>query len=340
MESSYLVYLFTYQSQETSFPEWINLITLCLAPLLAHILIGAPEPVIVAETRPPWSDRFCQYNPTSIIWRYFAIVDRRTRTKSWKRGHLVAANLILWTNSGWYTPDEIELTNAANVDTTVKSHISLFSSSSLKTVMVALQGIQAVYILVTGMRAETGFFITIGSTFIGIAVLGLLRLPAAPWILDDAGYAQVSARLIQQYALGDEALGDTTVAKGKLGVWGICVRFYYLVQIVGLLIVAFFYAIPYPLAPGRNIDTASNLTARVFYLFLLGGTSTTMLWYIARGRTKSTVIPCLHSFWYKSYTFILSLLGLALIVISALETARLPNGHYTTFPLRLFTSEE
>ena len=37
-------YFFQHQSGNIKFTEWIELFTLCLAPLVAHLIAGVPEP--------------------------------------------------------------------------------------------------------------------------------------------------------------------------------------------------------------------------------------------------------------------------------------------------------
>jgi len=41
-----------YQSQHITFPEWLLLWTLCLAPLIAHIVAGTPQPTYLSHRRP------------------------------------------------------------------------------------------------------------------------------------------------------------------------------------------------------------------------------------------------------------------------------------------------
>ena len=66
---------FQYQSQNLNLGNWVELLTLCLAPLIAHIVAGAPRIVYLRNQRPQWHDYLVHYNPTSIGWRHFAIVD-------------------------------------------------------------------------------------------------------------------------------------------------------------------------------------------------------------------------------------------------------------------------
>lgn len=83
---------FTYQASGILFVEWINLFTLCLAPLIVHIVAGVPSPVYLSNPRPRWHERLGHYNPTSILWRYFSVIDRRTRSKACNSANMAASN--------------------------------------------------------------------------------------------------------------------------------------------------------------------------------------------------------------------------------------------------------
>lgn len=52
---------------------------------MVHIIVGVPEPVYLQRALPKWHDIIGFYNPTTILWRYFSLVDRRIRAKQWKR---------------------------------------------------------------------------------------------------------------------------------------------------------------------------------------------------------------------------------------------------------------
>jgi hypothetical protein len=54
--------------------------------------------------------------------------------------------------------------------------------------------------------------------------------------------------------------------------------------------------------------------------------------YILLGQTSSTIIPCIHSAWYKVYTLLLMTLALTIIIIAAIETRLSRNGVVTTYP--------
>ena len=83
-----------YQSRDITFPQCVSLITLGLAPLIVHIVSGAPEPTYLCRSRPQWHDRMCLYCPLTILWRYMAIADRRIRAFDWSSADMAAANSI------------------------------------------------------------------------------------------------------------------------------------------------------------------------------------------------------------------------------------------------------
>lgn len=90
-----------YQSQDIALSEWVTLLTLCLAPLIAHVVVGTPSPSYLCTSRPKWHEWICHYNPTSVLWRYTAITDRRIRARFWNRADLAATNALFWTPRGW-----------------------------------------------------------------------------------------------------------------------------------------------------------------------------------------------------------------------------------------------
>jgi len=69
----------TFQSGGIAVSQCMSLATLCLAPLIAHIIAGAPEPTYFSRRRPKWHERMCIYSPLSTLWRYAAMTDGRIR---------------------------------------------------------------------------------------------------------------------------------------------------------------------------------------------------------------------------------------------------------------------
>jgi len=177
--------LFSRQSQDIQFNEWIDLSTLCLAPLIAHIIAGVPSATFRhPERRPKWHERMGIFNPTSIIWRYFAILDRRVRAKSWDALTMAASNAVFWTSEGWdgseamiTKSDEYCLRKPAH------THIDFFSGTSAKTLIVALQGVEALYTLLLGITSpksnKYANLVAFNFVFTPLAIFGLLRLPVA-----------------------------------------------------------------------------------------------------------------------------------------------------------------
>lgn len=90
-----LILPLTLRSESESLPlsEWLSITTLCLAPLIVHIIAGVPDTVYLQPDPPRWHDLMCFFNPTTIIWRYLALADRRIRSKEWKAVDMAASNV-------------------------------------------------------------------------------------------------------------------------------------------------------------------------------------------------------------------------------------------------------
>jgi hypothetical protein len=136
----------TYQSSNLAFNDWVSLFTLCLAPLIAHIVAGVPTIVYLTQDRPTWRQRLGLYNPTTILWRYFAIADRRLRAKRWSAANLSSSNVYFWTRSGWDGSEALTRKSQAYCVSLPRSkHATLLSWSTAKTIIVALQGADSFY---------------------------------------------------------------------------------------------------------------------------------------------------------------------------------------------------
>jgi hypothetical protein len=97
-----------YQSRTLSLYQWFNIFTLCLTPLAVHIAGGVPSPIILSGTKPHWTNRITLFNPISILWRYYAILDRRIRwSSSWNGTVLAASNAIFWREDHWDGSEEM-----------------------------------------------------------------------------------------------------------------------------------------------------------------------------------------------------------------------------------------
>jgi hypothetical protein len=64
-----------------------------------------------------------------------------------------------------------------------KTHAGIISGSTMQTATVTMQGIQAIYNVISMLFPLGGYFMgALGGLFVPIALLGLVRLPAAPWL--------------------------------------------------------------------------------------------------------------------------------------------------------------
>ncbi|ORY19599.1 hypothetical protein BCR34DRAFT_582292 [Clohesyomyces aquaticus] len=175
-----------YNSKCITFSEWMSLFTLCLTPLIAHIIAGTvPISDLAKNRRPSWHDRLCHYNPTSIIWRYAAIVDRRIRATGWSRVNFAASNAIFWTERGWKGGEHKTIAVEVNLAFLSSTHVKRISATMLMTIIITLQGISALYLLIGSLvnpwGVSYGFIMgmSLDTLFIPFAILGLWRLCAA-----------------------------------------------------------------------------------------------------------------------------------------------------------------
>ena len=179
-------------SETPSFSSFISLWTLSLAPLIAHIVSGVPQRVHLTHGKLSLLERLVHWNPTSILWRYFAILDRRVRARSWDKAMLATSNALFWTEGGWNGGEEM-LSRTAPYLTRVpkKTHLEFSSASFLQTLVVALQGIQALYMLVEINQFAQSSFAILPMIFVPLALFGLFRVPAAFWLVEEYAFADV-----------------------------------------------------------------------------------------------------------------------------------------------------
>ncbi|EYB29087.1 hypothetical protein SNK05_013042 [Fusarium graminearum] len=350
-----------YQSQEIDSSEWITLFTLCLAPLIAHIIAGTPSPVYLHQSRPRWHEQICQYNPTSILWRYAAIADRRIRAKSWDRTDLAPTNAIFWTNRGWDGSEAMIASSAAYCyhfpDNT---RISIFSKEMITTIIVTSQGVQAMVLLLGALDKNkySGFtkWMAVDAIFFPLAMIGLLRLCCAFWLNDDYGYSAAHSTTPDPPVFYGHSSGDVA-EMGKIRLlprtdsnetssstllerstsypqsrfktpsssWGSKMfRSFFLFLVICLLILDTLYLI----RGGRHTTTSFVFT--IYYMFFLTMTIIIFMPYFWQGKTTSTIIPCITSTAYKIYTGFIFGITVATIVIACVETRRTPCGKYTS----------
>jgi hypothetical protein len=340
----------------------MTLITLCLAPLLAHVLAGTPKPVLLSHRPPPWQDLVCRFNPTTILWRYFVIAERRLRAKSWTNSDMAASNAVFWTNAGWDGSEEMMKQSRGYALRLPKFHrVKLISGSLAATLVVFLQGVMALKTLVggfsnSGNSTPLSATINFSTIFFPLSVLGLLRLVPALWLSEDhLYYFNDSVPRKLSHAVADSQSGkfEESVPELRLNQtmsllnysstsvdeqfypansWrAIMFRIFFLIPVCGLLGICIGYIATTVGSPDLLLTTTALMLV-ITYTYFLAGTFTLFLYYFFALKTSTTIIPCLTSAWYRIYTLGLAAIVLLLITFAALETRKTPCGIYTTLP--------
>jgi hypothetical protein len=202
--SATLIVLFRHQCQHITFQNWFDYITLCYAPLIAHIVGGVSSPIVIPSDSksPPWSACIPHYNPISVVWRWYAIADRRFRAYGWDAADMAACNAVFWDaeKARWDGSEEIMLRSRAwLIKVPEQTYVPFFSASSLTTMILTLQGVQASFIIFWSVSPGNKYHKNpynqgLSNVFIPIAILALMRLPAALWLSDDYRYLGIAQK--------------------------------------------------------------------------------------------------------------------------------------------------
>jgi hypothetical protein len=360
------IVLFTYQSQHILFQDWCVYITLCFAPLIAHVVGGVSSRVVVPAyaKEPSWTACLPHYNPISIVWRWYAIADRRLRARDWDAADMAACNAIFWDaeKARWDGSEDIMLRSRAWITKVCgRAYVPLLSTSSLTTGVLALQGVQASFVIFALRRPDFGEGLQ--CVFLPLAFLGLLRLPAALWLSGDYGYLDAvrtesgetstanmddagnpgTTKLATAIATPSSTTlpnlsGHTTADKWRLHSTrtsiAILYRIWWFLSITGIFAAGAVSACRqiWGHPPSFHYISLSHLLMSTTYLILSTSALLITSTYVLRGRTKSTLIPCINATWYKAFTVVLAPIGLAVIIVAALETRQLANGETSTLP--------
>jgi hypothetical protein len=304
-------------------------LTLCLTPLVVHIFAGAPEATVFGDSKPRWHDRILHLNPTAIFWRYYVITIRRFSIKCWEPDYMAATNAVFWTGLKWVGSEEIMILSSRFCTRRPSdTRISWTSGSAMKTLVVTIQGVQAMYGLLRGLKlGGYALKVALPNIFLPLALAGLYRLPASLALTEEYGYKTVDDS--DASFLADL---DTTRPIYSQKNWPvILVKILFLSTLTVLFILSIYYFKP---NPRITSGTASTLSINLFYTIFLFVTLVTTALYTARGRCNTTIIPCISSTWYRVYTYLLFLFALWLLIVSALETRTTPCGE-TTYPVKL-----
>ncbi|OTB00917.1 hypothetical protein M426DRAFT_15021 [Hypoxylon sp. CI-4A] len=356
---TFWVYPLRYQSGSITFTEWISLFTLALAPLIAHIAAGCPAPSYLTPTPPKWHERIALFNPTSILWRYAMIADRRIPARAWDAMDMAAANALFWTaRRGWDGSEEMVARAAPHcVRLPERARIALLSAEFFKTVVVTLQGTQALAALglaLTGSRSASDGFVTymgVDLIFFPLAFIGLVRLLCAFWLTDEFTYSMArrgaGSELVGGAASDDAGEGGVRISLDSLldnessrpnlkedrflpaSYWGS--RVFRVVSLLPTLLLVTICLL-FLIQPGGGKQfTLTAFLVALFYLIFLFATLVICGYYLARGET-STTIPCLTSKWYEIYTGVLIVMAVIVFAFSCIETRPTACGRWTSAP--------
>lgn len=340
------------QSNELSLSDWVSVLTLCLAPLIAHMVAGAPEKGFIADTSPKWHDSICFYNPTSIMWRYYAILSRRIRAKDWCVMDMVTANTVFWTSYGWNGSQYLAVAVQKRYYWTRLPERAIPPIMSiLKTLVVTIQGIQAMAFAFNSASAGESTTnlhslsvdggLGVNAVFFPLAILGVLRLLSALYLSDEHNFT-VAGGVPSWNEETLELMPITNHVDPERNWTGLaCEESYYthtiwtdrllrtflMVFILGLWILLFLNSFPSMAIP------TSNFGMILMYHFLIGSSTIVIGYYFVRGTSLSTTaIPCINTAWFKVYTVMLYLFMFAVLILFAIETRKTWCGTYTTWP--------
>ncbi|PMD13404.1 hypothetical protein NA56DRAFT_651851 [Hyaloscypha hepaticicola] len=302
--------------------QWLTILTACLAPLVVHIAAGVPRPTIIgskeeAQEKPPWSDLLPHFNPVSILWRYYAIADRRLRSRDWGKEEMAATNALFWDGSHWDGSEAIMIRSRSFPSHLAdSSHVDLVSVSTLKTITMVIQGAYFAYII-----SAQDDVADVSSFFAPLAIIGLFRLQSALWLSDEAVYLFFGSweAPVTTTPFGtriSEALHSTRSWRG------VVFRSWWIVSALGLVAFDLYNCVgdwKTWTSPDRCLF-ASALVQRVFYTVFTLGILGIHSFYVLRGRSCTTIIPCIHSRWYKVYTYLMIALAVVGIAIGCVET--------------------
>jgi hypothetical protein len=232
-------------------------------------------------------------------------------------------------------------------------HAELISSTMIKTVIAVAQGIGALYPLVASLFQVTYNGSTyvnlfgVDTIFTPVAVFGLLRLFAARWLTEDYIYTQrsdIRIKALPSATKDEPSITEYLMSPRSASPVEVIARYrptsYWpsrVFRTVYILILVLFWAVNalyiIPIDSRANAGAGKTVTmfmSTILYFFLLSGSVLIILYYFARGRGTTTIIPCISSPFYRLYSYCFFLGCLGVIVIASIETNRNPGGGYTS----------
>lgn len=240
--------------------------------------------------------------------------------------------------------------------------MTLFSSHSIKTIIITLQGVQAIFLSDLGIytsepKESMAYYLeaaSLGNLFAPLALFGLLRLFAAFWITADFGYVAIediplgitmsrawaiSADSLQIQPSGDieQLFSHTTSSKSNAGEsrfqhrpwWSRLFRFVYISIYAAFCLVAIASTL---MTQAEDVPLSATGAMGIAILLPLSSILVICIYtyYAAQHACMPTIIPCINKTWYKLLTVLLYLALIAHPIVSGIETRRTPCGRYTT----------
>jgi hypothetical protein len=261
---------------------------------------------------------------------------------------MAACNAVFWDGERgrWDGSEDIMVRSRGWISKMPDSnHTPVVSASSLLTVALTLQGVQAIAQIVgIVIPTSSGLADGLPNLFLPLSVLGLMRLPAALWLSSDYGYMNTEEKtdgnvpvdstkdlvVVQKPELVSDSLLDARSWKGLL------YRAFWILSALAVLGPSVVSCSHIWWRPGSGPHVIFTSTSRMLfalmYLVLTAPGLLIICAYVLMGTSNTTVIPCIHSAWYKVFTLLLMVLALITVVIAAVETRILPDGNFTTHP--------
>lgn len=329
-------FFLTPQSSGLTFSEWIWILTLALAPLLAHIFVGGPQVVVLSPQKPRLLDIACLYNPTTIVWRYYSVAVRRATATDWKPYDAAVANTAFWTGTSW--DGSLGIAKLARPSCTrigTRSCIRIFSKSAAQTIIVALQGAQTETDLFNSWKhLDSAEDIALPNIFAFITLIGLYRILVAPWLVEDFSFVdfdEQNAIDVRTNVREDVALHTSEHCRKSWRIWA--VRSVFFATLAGQLVLTTLCSMP--VGQRGLVYTATRIALLAFGIYLIAATLCIFFWQLARGYDMHVILPAANTNFHKVYTVSVFAGLLIIFVIACLETRRTFCGVYTTIPRRL-----
>jgi hypothetical protein len=375
------IIIFTYQSYTISLQNWFSYFTVCLTPLAAHIFAGVSSittfpPFLPlarrSEEQPPWHALLPHYNPISIVWRYYMIVDRRVRLggRHWTPSTLACSNAVFWDprrrefRSG---PDLLISTERYLTRIPASTHVELISGSAILSYILAFQTSQAIIWIVDSFQHPKDLGLPF--IFYPLGCLGAARVIAAIWLSSDYSYGgsweedghitivqSSGIEMAESYRRNDSITADSEatiqhvpsqtqemcdtrqilqdILAPKSSPRGILFRIFWMLTFFPILITSATVTSRWFWATNSHNPyySYSHIVVNVMYFITTTFAVIIHAYYIFSGQTDNTVIPCIGKWWYKAFTAFLGVMGLLSVVLACLETRTTMSGTTTSTP--------